>query len=139
MDIDLISAMILPRSDSGSRITRITDYQRLYVCTCSCMFAINAEIPVWGHGEAMIYSYKVDKALNYEFIPLSGKELKGYDDVPHMGNEDMYFTSVREQAFRCTTLCTQYTYKVRLRTDQLKQRRRWVWGNYNIVYKIVQR
>lgn len=84
--------MILPRSDSGSRITRITDYQRLYACTCSCMFAINAEVPVWGHGEAMIYSHKVDKALNYEFIPLNGKQLKGYDDVPHMGNEDMYYT-----------------------------------------------
>jgi hypothetical protein len=48
LDIDLISAMILPRSDSGSRITRITDHQRLYACTCSCMFAINAGIPVCG-------------------------------------------------------------------------------------------
>jgi hypothetical protein len=77
LDIDLISAMILPSPKSGSRMTRITDHQRLYVCTCSCMFAINAEIPVWGHGEAMIYSHKVDKALNYEFIPLNGKQLKG--------------------------------------------------------------
>jgi hypothetical protein len=62
LDIDLISAIILPRSDSGSKITRVTDYQRLYACTCSCMFAINAGIPVWGHGEAMIYSHKVDSA-----------------------------------------------------------------------------
>ena len=56
------------------------------------MFAINAEVPVWGHGEAMIYSHKVDKQLSYEFIPLNGKKLKGYEDIPHMGNEDMYYT-----------------------------------------------
>jgi hypothetical protein len=62
LDIDLISAMVLPSPKSGSKITRITDHQRLYACTCSCMFAINAEIPVWGHGEAMIYSHKVDSA-----------------------------------------------------------------------------
>jgi hypothetical protein len=104
LDIDLISAMILPSSKSGSRITRITDHQRLYACTCSCMFAINAEIPIWGHGEAMIYSHKVDKALNYEFIPLNGKKLKGYDDIPHMGNEDMYYTHKCQKAgFSMTT------------------------------------
>jgi hypothetical protein len=58
LDIDLISAMILPSQKSGSKITRITDHQRLYACTCSCMFAINAEIPVWRHGEAVIYFTK---------------------------------------------------------------------------------
>jgi hypothetical protein len=56
LDIDLISAMIYPRPTSGSKIPRITDHQRLYACTCSCMFAINAESLVWGHREAMIYS-----------------------------------------------------------------------------------
>lgn len=135
IEIDMISAMIEPTG--GSRLTKITDYQRFYACTCTCQFAYNCNHPLWGHGEAMIYTAKVDRQISYEFIPLNGKILHNFNEVPEMGNEDMFFTHKAELAGfkfykseKFVEIQSPFTWR-----DLQKQRRRWLWGNFNIVYR----
>ncbi|MEM3824256.1 MAG: glycosyltransferase family 2 protein [Candidatus Bathyarchaeia archaeon] len=131
LDVDVVIGTVKPRYTN--KFGLILDYERPYTCMHTCMFFTNLQHPIFGHGESTIYTHKVESEISYEFTPLNGKAL---NDVPVMGNEDMYFLHKAEIAgFRIfksdktSEISPPLTF-----SDAVKQRRRWLWGNFNIVY-----
>ncbi|MBN1682494.1 hypothetical protein JW865_02955 [Candidatus Bathyarchaeota archaeon] len=111
----------------------LMDYERPFVDIRTTSFFTNNKIPIWGHGESTIYRGRVEQKINYEFMPLNGKIIK---EVPVMGNEDMYFLHKAElngfslyHTLKTVSICSPVNL-----SDAIKQRRRWLWGNFNIVY-----
>lgn len=131
VDADIVIGTIKPRKTTTLGL--ILDYERPYTCMHTCIFFANIGHPIYGHGESQIYTYNVERVLDYEFKPLNNKKL---DNVPVMGNEDMYWLHKAELAgfkiyksTKTVLISPPLTFK-----DAVKQRRRWLWGNFNIVY-----
>lgn len=131
LNVDMIIGTVRPRY--VNKFGLILDYERPYTCMHTCMFFTNLQHPIFGHGESTIFTHDVESKISYEFTPLNGKSLS---DVPVMGNEDMYFLHKAEMAgFRIfksdkvSEISPPLTF-----SDAVKQRRRWLWGNFNIVY-----
>jgi len=131
VDADAVVGTIKPRKTS--LLGLILDYERPYTCMHTCIFFTNLEKTVFGHGESQMYYSYVERVLDYEFKPLNGKRL---DEVPVMGNEDMYWLHKAEMAGfkvyksdKTVEVSPPLTFG-----DAVRQRRRWLWGNFNIVY-----
>ena len=131
VDADVVIGTIKPRTTS--KFGLLLDYERPYTCVHTCNFFTNIGRVLYGHGESQIYYSYVERILDYEFKPLNGKTL---ESVPVMGNEDMYWLHKAEVAgFKVYNSDKQVLISppVSFR-DAVKQRRRWIWGNFNIVY-----
>ncbi len=131
VDADVVVGTIKPRTTS--KFGLLLDYERPYTCMHTCNFFTNVGRVLYGHGESQIYYKYVEQALDYEFKPINGKTL---ENVPVMGNEDMYWLHKAEVAgFKVynsdkpVLITPPLSFK-----DAVKQRRRWIWGNFNIVY-----
>ncbi len=131
VDADIIIGTIKPRKTTPLGL--LLDYERPYTCIHTCMFFTNLGYVLYGHGESQIHYWYVEEKLDYEFTPLNGKKI---NDVPVMGNEDMYFIHKAEiagfkvfKSEKTVLICPPLTFR-----DAIKQRRRWLWGNFNIVY-----
>jgi hypothetical protein len=131
VDADVIIGTIKPRKTSLFGL--LLDYERPYTCLHTCIFFTNIGKSLFGHGESTIYYSYVDEVIDYEFKPLNGKTMS---TCPVMGNEDMYFLHKAEMAgFRLykSDKPVEITPPLTFR-DAVRQRRRWIWGNFNIVY-----
>lgn len=131
VDADVVVGTIKPAKTTILGL--LLDYERPYTCAHTCAFFTNLDKTTYGHGESQIYYGYVEKAIDYEFKPLNGKTL---DEVPVMGNEDMYWLHKAEithfkiyKSHKSVLIQPPLTFK-----DAVKQRRRWLWGNFNIVY-----
>ncbi|MEM4169701.1 MAG: glycosyltransferase family 2 protein, partial [Thermoproteota archaeon] len=131
VESDIVVGTICPRKTS--LLGTLLDFERPYTCMHTCMFFTNLGHVIYGHGESQMHYWYVERIIDYEFKPLNGKRV---DDVPVMGNEDMYFLHKAEMAGLKVYKSEKPVYISPPLTfgDAVKQRRRWIWGNFNIVY-----
>lgn len=131
IDADVVVGTIKPKKMTTFGL--LLEYDRVYTCMHTCTFFTNLGKTLFGHGESQTYYGYVERVIDYEFKPLNGKTL---DEVPVMGNEDMYWLHKAEMAgfktyssYKSVSITPPLSFK-----DAIKQRRRWLWGNFNIVY-----
>ncbi|MGC9051344.1 glycosyltransferase family 2 protein [Pyrobaculum sp.] len=128
VDADIVIGTITPRPVTV--LGTLIDYERSVACGTQCNLFTNISSPVWGHGEAMCISSRVDLSVSYDVsdIGRSGQKLISSEDL-------FYLHKAVHKGFRRVYNSTAKVYitpPLSLR-DAFKQRRRWMWGNLRIV------
>jgi hypothetical protein len=128
IDADIVIGTITPRPVTA--LGTLIDYERSVACGTQCNLFTNISNPIWGHGEAMCISSRVDLSVSYDVSDIGrrGQKLISSEDMfylhkaVHKGFKRIYNSAAK----------VYITPPLSLR-DAFKQRRRWTWGNLRIV------
>jgi cellulose synthase/poly-beta-1,6-N-acetylglucosamine synthase-like glycosyltransferase len=112
--------MICPGNKYGSVLSHL-DNIRTFTCMTVCSFFQGTSHPVWIHGESMTVSDRVDKEVSWDKPLVASEDLAYGQDAVARGFR-MWFTYSR----------VNITSPLNLK-DFVKQRRRWVWGNFHAI------
>lgn len=123
-NVDLLEGMICPGNKYGS-IASYLDNVRTFTCLTVCSFFQGTSHPVWIHGESMTVSDRVDKQVSWD-MPLVASEDLAYGQEAVARGFKMWFTYSRVNITSPLSL-----------KDFIKQRRRWVWGNFHAIRRLL--
>lgn len=119
-NVDLLEGMICPGNKYGS-LASYLDNVRTFTCMTVCSFFQGISHPVWIHGESMTVSDRVDKEVSWDKPLVASEDLAYGQDAVARGFK-MWFTYSRVNITTPLSL-----------NDFVKQRRRWVWGNFHAI------
>jgi len=83
IDADIVLGTICPRALGF--FGTILDYERCVACATFCNFFTNIQKPIFGHGEGMCISSKVDQSISYDVSDVCGKKSK------LISSEDLFY------------------------------------------------
>jgi len=106
----------------------VLDYERCIGCVFFCNVFTNTSKPVWGHGEGVVFSSKVDRTITYDII---GDHVTASQFLA----EDMLYLhrAAAEYPRIYNSKKPVYITPPQGIEDAIKQRRRWTWGHIAIL------
>ena len=106
----------------------VLDYERCIGCVFFCNLFTNVSKPVWAHGEGVIFSSRVDRAITYDIIGdhVTDSQFLA-EDMLHLHRA----TAEYPKTFNSKK--PVYITPPQGLEDAVKQRRRWTWGHIAIL------
>ncbi len=126
VDADVILGNISPRP-IGFWNT-VLDYERCIGCVFFCNIFTNTSKPVWGHGEGVVFSSKVDRNITYDIIGdhVTASQFLA-EDMLHLHRSAVEYPKMFNSKKPIYITPPQGI------EDAIKQRRRWTWGHIAIL------